>query len=126
MCQPVDNELTVKFLNEKLAEEVADKNSISCVLGIGLTCGCAGFCQASVLSQVKAKLAAYRKLVLDTSKKLRMDFASVASTARGRARKPGFLASRVMPVDGFKIRNSLFLSVRSFFSRTDGSRLQTL
>ena len=82
------------------------------LLAVGLACGCAGFCQASDLAQVKAKLAAYRKLVLDTSKKLRTDFESVASAARGRMRKPGFLSSRVMPVDGFKIRNSLFLSVR--------------
>ena len=69
-------------------------------------------CQAIAMSQLHVKLEAYKKLVLNTSKKLRQDVEVVANLARRRGLKAGFLATKVMPVDGFKIRNSLFLSVR--------------
>ena len=68
------------------------------------------------MSQLSVKLEAYKTLVLNTSKKLRQDMNMVANLAHHRGLKAGFLATKVMPVDGFKIRNSLFLSVRRCFT----------
>ena len=66
--------------------------------------------QEGAISQVHGKLDAYRKLILGTSERLRKDLETLARLY-GPPKKAGFLASKVMPVDGFKIRNSLFLSV---------------
>ena len=73
----------------------------------------AAFCpQEEQLKQVEAKMDAYYKFVLahsDSAKQRLLASVPGLPTGRGSA---SFLASKVMPVDGFKIRNSLFLTVR--------------
>ncbi|CAJ1442324.1 unnamed protein product [Effrenium voratum] len=62
------------------------------------------------LKQVEAKMDAYYKFVLahsDSAKQRLLASVPGSPTGRGSA---SFLASKVMPVDGFKIRNSLFLT----------------
>ncbi|CAJ1365929.1 unnamed protein product [Effrenium voratum] len=62
------------------------------------------------LKQVEAKMDAYYKFVLahsDSAKQRLLASVPGLPTGRGSA---SFLASKVMPVDGFKIRNSLFLT----------------
>ena len=104
--QPADSEAEIAILNAYTDEENELLHSVNKKLK-------AGSCFAWSLPE-NLRAQAFSDLVVARSEFLRKKMQAMRSFER--ASSPAFLALKVMPVDAFKIRNSLYLTVGAAIS----------